>query len=89
VETESEDLSDLIGQHARQPDVARALKGFVNREVAPEDQASAVFDLLDGVVAAQGDRLPVLAGEFWPDQPSPVVQPFADDLGAEPVSGGL
>ena len=61
----------------------------MNREMAAEDQVPAVFDLLDGVVAAEIHRLPVLGGELRPDQPCPVVQPLADDGGAEPVSGGL
>jgi hypothetical protein len=89
VDTESEDLRDLVGQHAQQSDITRPLKQLVNREVTAEDQIAAVFNLLDGVVAAEIDRLPVLAGEFRPDQPCPVVQPFADDVGGEPVSSSL
>src|SRR3954453_17497733 len=40
-------------------------------------------------MAVEVDRLPVLAGEFRSHQPCPVIQSLADDVGAQPVSGGL
>lgn len=50
--------------------------------VAAEDQVTAVFGLLHGVVTADIDRVPVFGGEFRSHQPCSLVQPFADDLGA-------
>src|SRR3954447_26842913 len=89
IDTEAEDLRDLVRQQAQQSDVARPLEQLVDGEVATEDQVEAVLDLLDGIVAAQVDRLPILTRELRSDEPCPVVQAFADDIGAQPVGGRL
>lgn len=62
---------------------------LVNGSVPPEDKVSAVFDLLEGVVAAQMDRLAILLGELGAQQPSPVIEPLANPIGAEAVGSGL
>lgn len=58
-------------------------------EVSPEDQISRIFNLLQGVVASQVDRLAVGLGEFWFQQPGPIVQALPNDVCTEPIGGSL
>jgi hypothetical protein len=53
VEAKAEHLRDLIGREAEEPEVAGTLEEFVDGEVATEDEVTAVFDLLKGVVATE------------------------------------
>jgi hypothetical protein len=55
-EAEPEDLGDLVGGQAHQPEIAGAFKQFVDGQVAAKDQVAAVLDLLEGVVATEVDR---------------------------------
>ena len=48
-----------------------------------------VLDLVQGVIAPQLDGRPVFLGELGSDDPSPVIQALANDLGAEAIGGGL
>ena len=61
-EAHAEDLGDLVGRQAPQADFAAALEDLVDGEVALEDEVPAVFDLADGIEAAQVHRRCVL---FW------------------------
>ena len=85
----AEDLGDLVGRHPPETQLAAALEDFVDREVAFEDKVAAVFDLGDGVEAAQVHPLAFLLGELRPQDQSPVVQTLMDDLGTEAVGRGL
>src|SRR5579884_3374677 len=49
----AEDVRDLVGGEAPQPQFARALEDFVNGEVALEDEIAAILDLADGVEAPE------------------------------------
>ena len=62
--TGAEDLGDLVGAKAPQPQLATALEDLVDRKVALEDEVAAVFDLADGVEAAQVDPLAFFDGEL-------------------------
>src|SRR5437867_5271239 len=59
------------------------LEDLVNGEMEPKDEIAAVLDLVQRVVALQGDGRPVLVGELRPQHQGPVIQALADDLGAE------
>src|SRR5207245_7929849 len=59
------------------------------REVTLEDEIPAVLDLGDGVEPRQVYLAAFLLGELRPQNQCPVIEPFADDLRAEPVGRGL
>ncbi len=63
----------------------RELGSGVNREISPEDEIAAVFDLVQRVVAPQGDGGAVFLGELRTQDQCPVVQALADDLGTQPI----
>src|SRR5207253_8365563 len=48
----AEDSGYLVGGQTEQAHLAGALEYFVDREIAPEDEVPAVFNLVDGVVAS-------------------------------------
>ena len=85
----AEDLGDDVGRQAKHPQLTRALEDLVDRKVATEDEIPTVFHLIQGVGAPQIDRGPVLLGELRPEHERPVVEPFVDNLGTEPVGGRL
>src|SRR5207247_5805416 len=80
---DTEDLGDLVSRQAKQAHLAGTLEDLVNGEIAPEDEIAAVLDLIQRVVALQGDGGPVLVGELRAQDQGPVIQALADDLGAE------
>ena len=53
-----EDLGDLVARHAPQADFTAAFEDLVDGKVALEDEVAAVFDLADGIEAAQVHRRP-------------------------------
>jgi hypothetical protein len=65
------------------------LKDLVDREVSFEDEVAAVLDLVDGVSAAQVDGLAIFFRKLGAEEPTPVVQSFFDDGGAQLVGGRL
>jgi hypothetical protein len=50
---------------------------------------TAIFDLGDSIDARRLDLLALLGGEFRAEDEGPVVEPLANDVGAELVGGGL
>jgi len=61
----------------------------VDGEIALEDEIAAILDLVDGIEARQVHRHAFLVGEFRPEDEGPVIEPLANDLGAQPVGGSL
>ena len=89
IETRAEDLRDPVSGKPPQANLATALKEFVDGEIALEDEIAAILDLVDGIEARQVHRHAFLVGEFRPQDEGPVIDPTADDLGAQPVGGSL
>jgi len=54
-----------------------------------EDEVAAIFDLRDGVEARQLYPLALLDGKLGPEDQGPIVEPFANDVGAQSVGSGL
>src|SRR5215471_9810339 len=88
-QTGAEDHRHLVGGKPPQAVFATALKQPVDREVAREDEVAAVLDLSDGIEARQVDRFALFGREFRPQDQGPIVEPFADDVRAQPVGGRL
>ena len=61
----------------------------MDREIAPEDEVPAVFNLVEGVVASQVDRCSLLFGELRTQHQRPVIQALADGVSVELVGCGL
>jgi hypothetical protein len=78
-----------VGCKPPQSEFAAAFKQFMDGKVALEDEVAAIFDLRDGVEARQFDLLALLDGELRPEDQGPIVEPFADDVGAQSVGSGL
>ena len=57
---DAKDLGDLVGGEMKQFQLAGALEHFVDGEMPPEQEIAAVFDLVQRVLAAQGDGGAVL-----------------------------
>ncbi len=88
-EPEPEDLRDLVRGQSKQAEVAGSLEQFMDRQVAPKDQVSAVLDLLEGVVPAEVDRRAIFGGELRADRPGPVLQALTNDRRTEAIRRGL
>ena len=67
VDTDSEDVGYLVGGQAEQAYFARPFENLMDRQVPFEDEAPAVFDLIDRVVSAQVDGLAILLGKLGPE----------------------
>src|SRR4249919_991290 len=89
VESLPEDLGDLVGCQPPQPQLTASLEELVDGEVAFEDEVAAVFDLRDRIEAREIDALALLDGELRPQDQGPIVEPLADDGGAQFVCGRL
>src|SRR4029077_12493124 len=72
-----------------QSELAAALEQLVDGKVPFEDEVAAIFDLRDGVEARQLYPLALLDGELGPEDQGPIVEPFANDVGAQSVGSGL
>src|SRR5215469_17653350 len=88
-EPHAEDLADAIGGHAPQADFATALEDFVDGEVTLEDEIAAVLDLGDGIETREAHLAAFFFGKLRPQDQGPVVEVLADDLGTQPIGGGL
>src|SRR5215813_9565766 len=89
VQAPAKDLGDAVGAQAQQAQITGALEQPVDGEVAPEDQVAAVLDLLEGVVTAEIDRVAVLFGKLGTDDEAPVLEPGANQPGAQRIGGHL
>lgn len=85
----TEELRDFISRQKQKPQLAGALKEVSDREVALEDEVTAVLNLADGVEAMKVHRLSLPLREFGSQKKSPVVEPLADELRAKPIGSGL
>ena len=86
---DAKDLGDLVGGEAKYSQLTGALEDLVNREIPPEDEITAVFDLVQRVVAPQVDGGPVFLRELRTQDQGPVIQALADPFGAEAIGGRL
>ena len=82
-------MGHLIGGEAKQSHFAGVLKDLVDGEMAFENEVPAVFNLIDGIFAIQGDGFTIFFGKLGAEEPTPVVQPLFDGSSAELVRGGL
>src|SRR6266478_5314976 len=89
VQAGAEDLGDLVAGQPPQAEFAAALEQFVDGKVALEDEVAAILDLGDRIEAREIELLAFLGGELRAQDQGPVVEPFADDLRAQLVGGGL
>src|SRR5258708_906458 len=89
VETEAEDVGDLGGGEPQQSHVAGAFEELMDGKVALEDEVAAVLDLLDRKQAVQVDRFTFFLGELGAQDKAPIVELFANDVGAQAVGSGL
>src|SRR5262245_33058896 len=78
----------LFGGEPPKPQLTTALEQPVDGEVTFEDEVPAVFELRDRIEPRQIDLLAFLVGELGPKDEGPVVEPLADDDGAQ-FGGGL
>src|ERR1700752_5302012 len=69
VEAKAEQMRELVGREAEQAEVAGALEEFMDGEVASEDEVATVFDLLQGIMAAEIDGGSVFLGKLRPYHP--------------------
>ena len=65
------------------------LEDFVDWKMSFENEVPAIFDLVEGIFAAEVDGLPVLVGKLRSQEPSPVVQALLNDFGVQFVGCGL
>src|SRR5262245_41868161 len=85
----AEDGGNLVCGQPPQAEFAAALEQFVDRKISLENEVAAVLDLSDGVEAREIEPLAFLGGKLRPQHEGPIVEPLADDVRAQPVSGGL
>ena len=85
----AEDRGNLVCGQPPQAEFAAALEQFMDRKVSLENEVAAVLDLGDGVEARQVEPLAFLGGKLRPQHKGPIIEPLADDVWAQPVSGGL
>src|ERR1700745_3017709 len=84
-----ENLGDLVRRQPPQSQLAAALEQLVDGEVLLEDEVAAVFDLRDRIEARKIDLLALLGGELRAQDQGPIVEPLADNGGAQFVGGSL
>ena len=89
VKAPAEDRGNLVCGQPPQAEFAAALEQFMDRKVSLENEVAAVLDLGDGVEARQVEPLAFLGGKLRPQHEGPIVEPPADDVWTQPVSGGL
>src|SRR6201998_3399668 len=85
----AEDLGNLVGCQPPQSELAAALEQFVDGKVPFEDEVAAIFDLRDGGARGKLSQLALLDGELGPEDQGQIVEPFANDVGAQSVGSGL
>src|SRR3954464_1207858 len=79
----------ILSAVSRHRPFAATFEQLVDGKVALENEIATILDLGDGVEARQVERAAFLSGELWPQHEGPIVERFADDVRAQPVSGGL
>src|SRR5208283_2806469 len=84
----AEDLGYFTSGHAPEAHVTGAFEDFADREVSLEDEVSAIFGLGKEVRPAQVHGVALPVGEFGTKDQRPILEPIADDLGTELISGG-
>src|SRR6516162_6857513 len=89
VQARAEYLGNLVGCQPPQSELPAALEQFVDGKVPFEYEVAAIFDLGYGIEARQLYPLALLDGELGPEDQGPIVEPFANDVGAQLVGGGL
>src|SRR6202008_3252127 len=89
VESLPEDLGDLVRRQPPQSQLTAALEQLVDGEVLLEDEVAAGFDLGDRIEAREIDLVALLGRELRAQDQSPIVEPLADDGGAQFVGGSL
>src|SRR5207248_4625511 len=89
VESLPVDLGDLVRRQPPQSQLTAALEQLVDGEVLLEDEVAAVFDLRDRIEARELDLLALLGRELRPQDQGPIIEPLADDGGAQFIGGGL
>ena len=78
-----------MGCQPPQSELAAAFEQFVDGKVPFEDEVAAIFDLRDGIEARQLYPVALLDRELGPEDQGPIVEPFANDVGAQSVGSGL
>ena len=86
-QSDAEDLRDLVGGQPPEADLATSLEDLVDGEVAFEDEVAAVLDLGDGVEAGEVHLFALPLAELRAQDQGPVLEPLANDLGAQPIGG--
>src|SRR6478736_7340608 len=82
-------ISVILWAVSRHSPSSQPRSNFVDGKVPFEDEVAAIFDLRDGVEARQLYPLAFLDGELGPEDQGPIVEPFANDVGAQSVGSGL
>src|SRR5262249_27607355 len=70
----AKEFGDAVGSQAPKADLAAALKDFMDRKVALEDEVAAILDLADGVEARQVDQFALPLGKLRSQDQCPIVQ---------------
>src|SRR5450631_3431008 len=86
---DAKDFTDPVGGQPPQSDFAAPLEDLVDGKVAFEDEVAAVLDLGDSVEARQVHVCAFVLGKLRTQVEGPVIELFADDRGAQTISGGL
>ena len=85
----AKEFGDAVGSQAPKADLAAALKDFMDRKVALEDEVAAILDLADGVEARQVDQFALPLGKLRSQDQCPIVQLLLNDLWAKPIGSSL
>src|SRR5262249_2596886 len=85
----AEELRDFVSRQKQKPQLAGALKEVSDGEVALKDEVAAVLNLADRIKARKVHRLPLPLREFRPQKKTPVVEPLADQIWAQPIRSRL
>ena len=67
---DAEDLGDLVGGETKKTQLAGALENLVDRKIPPEEEISLVLDLVERVLATQGDSRRGLFGKTLAPAPA-------------------
>src|SRR5439155_11337629 len=89
VETETEEVGNLIRGQPHQSDIARAFIQLMDWKVALENEVPAILDLLNRKQPVEIDSSPFFFGKLGSEGKTPVVEPLADDVGAQTIGSGL
>ena len=85
----TEELRDFVSGQKQKPQLAGALKEVSDGEVALKDKVAAVLNLADRIEAMKVHRLSLVRREFRPQKKTPIVEPLADQIWAQPIRSRL